>query len=216
MKKLTFAARVLLIALSTVSLAACGSGDKTDGPDSVKNVKAAQQGEAFTAQTNIRYIDRDSLLKHYDYAIDQTKVVDQIQLELQQYQNQLGNNLQSKQAAIQQKAQSNGYLSEASYNADMQELQRLNQQSEAQFGARYENDLKRIAEINDAVLKSINDYIIEYNKEKKYDAILFKDAGLYFNPSLDITNEVVNGLNAKYKATKTEAPKADAPKAEKK
>lgn len=209
MKKLTFAARVLLFAISTLSLAACGSGDKKEDADSVKNVKAAPQGEAFAAQTNIRYIDGDSLMKHYDYAIDQDQVIQQIQLELQQYQNQLGTNLQSKQAAIQQKAQSNGYLSEASYNADMQELQKLNQQSEAQFGARYENDLKRIAEINQAVLNSINDYIIEYNKDKKYDAILFKSSGLYFNPALDITNEVINGINAKYKATKGAAEKTD-------
>lgn len=209
MKKLTFAARLLLIAISTVCLAACGSGDKNDAPDSVKNVKAAQQGEAFTIQTNIRYIDMDTLMMHYDYAIDQDKVIQQIQTELQQFQNQLGNNLQSRQAAIQQKAQSNGYLSEASYNADMQALAKLNQQSEAQFGARYESDMKRVADISNAVLKSIDDYIIEYNKDKKYDAILRKGAGVYFNPALDITNEIVNGLNAKYKATKADAAKAD-------
>lgn len=202
MKKLTLAARVLLIAFSAISVAACGSGDKNDANDSTKNVAGAQKGEAFESNINIRYVDQDSLMKHYDYAIDQSEVLKKIDLELQQFQAQLGRSLQNKQAAIQQKVQSNGYLSEASYNADMQELQRLDQQSQSQYATRYEADMKRAAEINEAVIKSIDDYIIEYNKEKKYDAILYKQAGLYFNPALDITGELVKGLNAKYKATK--------------
>lgn len=202
MKKLSFAARALFIAISAMSVVACGSGDKNDANDTTKNVSGTQQGEAFESSINIRYVDQDSLMKHYDYAIDQSEVLKKIDLELQQFQAQLGRSLQNKQAAIQQKVQSNGYLSEASYNADMQELQRLDQQSQAQYGARYEADMKRVAEINEAVIKSIDDYIIEYNKEKKYDAILYKQAGLYFNPALDITGELVKGLNAKYKATK--------------
>lgn len=38
--------------------------------------------------------------------------------------------------------------------------------------------------------------------QKGYDAILFKAATLYINPALDITNEVVEGLNARYNKVK--------------
>ena len=31
-----------------------------------------------------------------------------------------------------------------------------------------------------------------------YDMILYKAAGVYFNPELDITDEVIKGLNARY------------------
>ena len=31
-----------------------------------------------------------------------------------------------------------------------------------------------------------------------YDAILYKNAGVFFNPALDITAEVIEGLNAAY------------------
>ena len=51
-----------------------------------------------------------------------------------------------------------------------------------------------------ALMDSINNFIIEFNKERKYDAILLRDAGLFFNPALDITPEVIQGLNARYKA----------------
>ena len=57
---------------------------------------------------------------------------------------------------------------------------------------------------------SINSFVIDYNKEKKYDAILYKAAGVYFNPSLDITNDVIEGLNARYnKVAPKEEKKAE-------
>jgi outer membrane protein len=48
------------------------------------------------------------------------------------------------------------------------------------------------------------EYIQEYNSDKKYDFILTKMGGnmLYTNEALDITKEVVEGLNAKYSTKK--------------
>jgi Skp family chaperone for outer membrane proteins len=43
-------------------------------------------------------------------------------------------------------------------------------------------------------------YVEEYNKTRGYDAILLREAGVYFNPALDITDEIVAGLNARYTA----------------
>ena len=45
---------------------------------------------------------------------------------------------------------------------------------------------------------SINSFINDYNAKHGYDAILLRSSGLYFNPALDITSEVVAGLNARY------------------
>ena len=54
--------------------------------------------------------------------------------------------------------------------------------------------------------KTVNDsieaFIKDYNAKKGYDAILFKAATLYINPDLDITSEVVEGLNARYNKVK--------------
>ncbi len=36
-----------------------------------------------------------------------------------------------------------------------------------------------------------------------YDAILLRESGVLFNPALDITQEVIAGLNARYKAPET-------------
>jgi outer membrane protein len=53
-----------------------------------------------------------------------------------------------------------------------------------------------------AVNDSIKAFIAEYNKTRGYDAILIKNATLYINPALDITDEVVEGLNARYNKVK--------------
>lgn len=212
MKLSFYAAALLLTAASAATMVtACGDGDK-NGADSSLNVKGQQQGKAFETSINIRYVDMDSLLKHYDYCLDQEAKVSQIEMELQQYQNQLARNLQVKQNAIQQKAQANGYLSEASYKADLEEYAKLEQASSAQLNRRMQADQQRVIDLKQAYITAIQDYIVEYNADKKYDAILHKDAGLYFNPALDITGEVLAGLNQQYKAKK-DAAKKDTDKA---
>ena len=49
---------------------------------------------------------------------------------------------------------------------------------------------------------SITSYINEYNKKYGYDAIFFKAATLYIDERLDITDDVIKGLNARYNKEK--------------
>lgn len=209
MKTLATAAAMLLVALAIPCMTSCGNGDKdADKSDSSKNVAGQKQGEAFASSINIRYVDMDTLLAHYDLAIELNAQAQQINAELQQYQTQLARQLQSKQAAIQQKVQNNGYLSEASYNADMAELQKLDQTLGAQNARRQEIDGQRILDLNKQINDAIDAYVVEYNKKYHYDAIVHKQAALYFNPALDVTAELLEGLNALYKEQKKAAPAA--------
>ena len=208
MKTFKIAAVALLAAQTTASVS-CSSGDKSNAADSTKNVTGTKQGEAYETNINIRYVDMDSLMKHYDLAVEKQAELEALALELQQYQNELGRGLQTRQAAIQQKLQSNGYLSEASYKADVEEYQRAEQNAGAQYARREQAAQARINDINKTVNDAIQSYIIEYNKDKKYDAILHKEVGLYFNPALDITGELVAGLNKAYKEKK-QSENADA------
>ena len=201
MKKILYAVAILALGVNT----ACGGNGENDGEKTdsltaapVKKVKA----EAFAATTNIRYIDRDSLLVKFDYSRNTMDECHRIAVALQQYQNELGAQLQSKQNAIQEKVKSNGYLSEASYNADLKELQNLARTLQTRYAARADKDNRRINELTKAASDYIDNFLVEYNKTKKYDAILDRAAGLYFNPALDITGEVVKALNEAYSKTK--------------
>ena len=57
-------------------------------------------------------------------------------------------------------------------------------------------------EAQKTVNDSISSFIKEYNKKYGYDAILLKGATLYIDPRLDITDDVIKGLNARYNKVK--------------
>ena len=85
---------------------------------------------------------------------------------------------------------------------DLQELQ-----------ARLENELaSETQKFNEALRDSLNNFLTSYNKDKKFDLILSKagDNILYADRRHDITKDIINGLNKRYKpAAKKEDKKAD-------
>lgn len=202
MKKLALAL-LALIALCTTSC-----GDKAS--ETEKAPSGTQQGEAFASISNIRYIDEDSIRAHYQLSKETDEEAKKLFLELQQLQASLGQQLQSYENQINQKLNNNGYLSEESYKADLKEYSSKQYQAQETYGKREAAVNQTMAEKQKVLLDSINNFIIDFNKERKYDAILYKNAGLYFNPALDITAEVIEGLNKRYKpAAKTEEKKED-------
>ncbi len=62
------------------------------------------------------------------------------------------------------------------------------------------------ARINEEARDSIQAFLKIYNEEKKYDYVMIKagDNLLIANPKYDITDEVVQGLNSRYKGLPAE------------
>ena len=185
MKKLAMSASSLLLGILALSTTACG-GDPAADKSSATPASAATPADGATT-INIRYIDGDSVLAHYQFAKDLQDATMRAVQRIDNARNSKGSEIQKFAASIEQKARSNGYLNEASYNADMQKLQKMQQDAENDLG-------QQQIQLNDSIEK----FIKEYNATRKYDAILYKNAGVYFNPELDITNEVIEGLNARY------------------
>ena len=79
----------------------------------------------------------------------------------------------------------------------------LQQDAEQSLAAMQRSTEQELNQLQQAMNDSINAFIADYNKSKGYDAILFRHAGVYFNPALDITDEVVEGLNARYNKVET-------------
>ena len=72
MKKLAMSASSLLLAIMGVSVTSCGGDSATNksAPTPVDAAAAATGGETAAAIINIRYIDCDSVLTHYQLAKD--------------------------------------------------------------------------------------------------------------------------------------------------
>lgn len=196
MKKSAISAASLLLGLLALGTTSC-SGDKA--PAATQNPQAvATAQDATPATINIRYIDGDSVMAHYQLAKDLQEATMRAVQRLDNARNAKGNEIQKFAASIEQKGRSNGYLTQESYNADMQKLQRMQQEAENYLANLSRNADTELAQQQIQLSDSVEKFIQEYNATKGYDAILYKNAGVYFNPALDITNEVIEGLNSRY------------------
>lgn len=202
MKKIKFTAKMLLAALAFVA-ASCN--DKAaQAPVAAAN---ASEGAVATL-TNIRYIDMDSLLSAYTLAQEIAQSNQKLALQYQQQERQKQNELERLGSGIERKRQNSVYMTQESFQSDVDNFNRKQNEAASFLGKqqeRIQNEMMiRQRRLND----SINNYIKEYNATRGYDAILLREAGLFFKPELNITAEIIEGLNARY----TPAPVEDTKK----
>lgn len=196
MKKLKISTAAFAVALALTALTSCGQSEKEKAPQ--KSAAAAAKAGALP---NFRYVDLDTLMTRYNLAKDFNEEMLRMQNNLDNTARQKETSLRNYAAEVQKKYQNNTYLTEAEQQAVQAEQQKMaNMEESARRDlASLQQNLQNVALRQQATLSdSINSFIETYNAKKGYDAILFKGAGLYFNPALDITEEVVEGLNARY------------------
>ncbi|MCH5233530.1 MAG: OmpH family outer membrane protein [Muribaculaceae bacterium] len=147
---------------------------------------------------NYRYVDVDSVLSNYNLAKDYNEEMLRLQNSMESEVRKHENSLQSFASNMQNKMEKNLYLSDASLKADQQQLADMQNKAQRAVSALQNNFESAALMAQKTVNDSIEAFIREYNMTKGYDAIFFKAATLYVNPALDITNEVIEGLNARY------------------
>ena len=172
MKTFTLAIRITTVVALSLLMVQCGN--KQAAPN--QSVSDDTTISSYGGKLPIAYINVDSLLSKYNYAKD------------------LNEKMINKQ--------DNAFLSP---ERAQQEYQRLEKKAAdlQEYAQRLENEnmleqQKMLMQMND----SINLFIKEYNKEKKYEAIFNNASTLYINPQYDITNEVVELLNKRYTSAK--------------
>lgn len=193
MKKVMLGASALVIALAVAS---CSS----ENPEKASAPVKEKTDAGHPSSLNIRYIDADSVATHYKLAIKFQEQTLASMASIEKTGQNRQNQIQQLASEVDRKQRNNGYLTQESFEADMTRLNKMQQDAQAtiermQRQAQAEM-AQRQAEMND----SIESFIKVYNAKMGYDAILYKAAGVYFNPALDITDEVVEGLNARYEA----------------
>ena len=151
-----------------------------------------------TAMLNIRYIDKDSLLHNYNLAKDLSEAMLRTSDNYENIQRQKANEIQKFAAQIENKYKTNGYLSEASFNADQQKLQKMQQDAQAYLANLERNIQNEMIQNNIQLNDSVENFIKAYNKEKGYEIIFDKAACLFIDEKYDITDEIIKGLNERY------------------
>ena len=168
-------------------------------------------GEVSASGLKIAYVEVDSLMTQYDFAKDYS-------VTLQKKSNNARNTLTSKgnalQAAVnnfQQKLNNNGFTSREQAASQQAAIERQ-QRDLQELQARLENELaSETAKFNETLRDSLQNFLKDYNKDKQFSLILTKqgDNILLADKRFDITNDVINGLNKRYKPAKKADEKKD-------
>jgi outer membrane protein len=150
----------------------------------------------------VAYVDMDTLQAQYQYYLDCRQ---ELETTYNGYQATIGKKaaaLQNKAAEIQQKLQEGRFVSEAEFN-NAQAAFAKQQADVEQLQAKYAQQFaEKELEFNKALEDSIQSFLATYNKEHKYTLILTRAVILNDNPQLDITADIVKGLNERYQKGK--------------
>ena len=145
----------------------------------------------------IVYINSDTLLENYNFFKGLKADFEAKQDSIDKMLEGRGRALEQDVMAYQEKAA--GMSQESRMKAEEQFMQR--QESLVSLRRKLLEQLsKEEDQINDTLHSSLHSYLKEYNKDKNYLFILGYQRGtgiLLANDSLDITNEVIEGLNKK-------------------
>lgn len=200
------------LTVATFSLAACQQEPaKNDGA-------AATTTTSETSEKigDVVYVNADTLLANYDLFKD-------VRTRLQSQADKAESDLKTKATAFerevgqyQQRAatmsQEQRAVTEQRLARKQQEIANLNQSESNRLMTEESEEQKKIYD-------KVEAYLEQYSKEKGYKMVLSYSRGnsaiLYSDSTLDITQEVLKGLNEAY-AKEKEAPKAEAKKEEKK
>lgn len=192
----------ILVALFSVALVSltmltsCGGGQKEEKAPAAPVKKSAVAPDETLP--NYRYVDLDTLLSRYNLAKDYNEEIIRMQNSMEQEIKRHESSIQNFATQMDNKMKNNTYLTQESFDADQKKLAGLQQSAQKSVGTLQQNFAAKAEKAQAAVNDSIKAYIEEYNKKHGYDAIFFKAAALHFNPALDITDEIVEGLNARY------------------
>ena len=196
---------MMMAAVAVLALASCNNA-----------APKMDEQPATTADTNagglkIAFVEVDSLMTQYEFCKDFTLIVQKKSNNARNTLTQKGQQLQNAAANFQQKLNNNGFTSREQAESQQAAIQRQ-QQSLQELQARLENELAtETQKYNDALRDSLMHFLTAYNADKKYDFILTKqgDNILYAAKRFDITKDVINGLNKRYKPIKKEETKEE-------
>ncbi len=152
------------------------------------------------SKVTFAFVNTDTLMAHYDFVLD-------VQVDLANYEKTLQEQYNATASAFQKEY--NDYIKRATAGLLTLDQQKKTeeglgkkQQSIAELESKLaqqlqEEKIKRNMEVHDSIVN----YIARYNKNKNYTFIFQKSFGgdlLFANSALEITPEILKGLNEEY------------------
>lgn len=184
---------ILLIAVGVLYVLHFTGGEKNEAITEVQ----ASVGTS-SALRQLAYVNSDSLLQNYDYFKDKANELEAKRAKLEaEYTNRaqgLQNEINDFQRNVQNMTMAQARAVEENLTQKQQNLIRYQQTLQQELM----NDENLV---NNELYDNVANYLEEYGRKNNLQLVLTYTKGsgvLYANDSLDITQEVIVGLNAEY------------------
>jgi len=172
--------------------------------EQIKKQLAVTRPGGDSINFRVAYFDIDSLQRNYNSFKDAEERLKTKEDAVKKELNSMNNRNQSRLRELQTKEQGGG-MSQAEADAAQRELA----QRQTEFQQReleHDQSLKMLQmQLMSELQKDVEDFLKKYNQNKGYAYIFSYRPGefIYYKDTvLDITNEMIKGLNAEYEARK--------------
>ena len=193
MNKIQILINVILVAAVAALFVIFYSG-KT--PATVETVAAEQ-----TDVMPVAYLNVDSLLMNYTFAQEASDKLMSKQEDARVKMNTKLRTFQNEVADFQRKLENNAFMSRERAEKEQQRLAKKEQELQELEAKLTQDIMIENQKLNQQLADSLNNFLQIFNADGRYHVILSnsaKDNVLMANEQYDITDEVVNGLNARY------------------
>lgn len=196
---------LFLSALAVAAVAALNSC-QTQAPASDAQ---AETTEATVTKGAIVYFNLDRVMNEYDMANDLSSVLQTKVQSIEQEVTRRGNKLQSDMNAFQEKIDK-GLLTRSTAEAQNEKLVKQQNDFQTYYNQKQQEVAEEQAVTMNQIANAIKEYIDKFNEEKQYALIIATQGDILpqpivaGDPDLDITDAIIEGLNAEYIKTKNE------------
>ena len=167
-----------------------------------KKEEAAQATVAPTEVMPVAYLNVDSLLASYSFAIEASEKLMSKQEDARLKMNTKLRTFQNEVADFQRKLQNNAFLSRERAEKEQQRLAKKEQELQELEAKLTQDIMLENQKLNMQLADSLTNFLQVFNADGRYHVILSnnaKDNVLMAAEQYDITDEVVAGLNARCK-----------------
>ena len=186
---------------AALALTSCSTGNSAPASNAPAESSPAVQSGAIV------YFNMDRVISEYDMANDLRSVVETKVNSINQEVTRRGTKLEKDIKAFQDKI-NKGLLTQSVAESQNQKL--IQQQNSFQtYAAQKQQEIAEEQQVMmNQIADAINSYIAEFNADKKYSLILATQGDIISVPvvagaaELDITDTLLEGLNAAYVKTK--------------
>lgn len=190
----------LIFSLAALAVLAVSCNNTSTAP-------AAEPAQTDSTKGAIVYFNMDRVINEYDMANELSSVVQTKIQSLNSEVNRRGTKLQSDVNSFQEKM-NKGLLTSSVAEVQYQKLQQQQQEFENYAAQKQQEMNEEQSVMMNQIADAINTFIQKFNEEKQYAMILSTQGDLLSAPvvtglaELDITDQIIEGLNAEYLKTK--------------